>query len=399
VIASAYYNEHDSFAAAWLRELIAAGLICPGDVDERSIEDVRPGDLAGYTQCHFFAGIGIWSLALRQAGWPDDRPVWTGSCPCPPFSSAGKQFRCPVCNTPSPVPNAVRTGAFNCVGCDHEWQADSRHLFPEFFRLTRDCRPATVFGEQVSSADGITWIDVVRASLEMVGYAVGHADTPAAGFGAPHIRQRLYFGAKRLADARGEDQGGRRILGPGQGDGASARTARERSAGLRTDGGLADADGGNASAEGLQRGGQQRQQPQDSSALLRLADADDTRSQGRIERRDSAGERIAWPGSLEREEPGRPGPVNGLWRNADWLFCRDGKWRPVESSPLALADDGSVCDLLAGGGRASDALTFPLAETGTFKNRVAELRGAGNALNLAQASGFISTFMEAVDAA
>ena len=84
-----YYNEHDAKAAAWMRELIKEGLIADGDVDERSIVDVQPGDLAGYTQCHWFAGIGGWSLALRLAGWPDDRPVWTGSCPCQPFSSAG----------------------------------------------------------------------------------------------------------------------------------------------------------------------------------------------------------------------------------------------------------------------------------------------------------------------
>jgi DNA (cytosine-5)-methyltransferase 1 len=67
---TAYYNEHDPFAAAWLRELIADGLIAPGEVDERSIEDVRPDELAGFVQCHFFAGIGVWSLALRQAGVP-----------------------------------------------------------------------------------------------------------------------------------------------------------------------------------------------------------------------------------------------------------------------------------------------------------------------------------------
>ena len=63
---SAYYNEFDPFAAAWLRNLIAQGLIAPGDVDERSIKDVSPDDLRGYTQCHFFAGIGGWSYAARQ---------------------------------------------------------------------------------------------------------------------------------------------------------------------------------------------------------------------------------------------------------------------------------------------------------------------------------------------
>ena len=88
---SAYYNEIDPFAAGWLRNLIAAGHIAPGDVDERSIEDVSPDDLARYEQCHFFAGIGGWSYALRLAGWPDDRPVWTGSVPCQPLSSAGQR--------------------------------------------------------------------------------------------------------------------------------------------------------------------------------------------------------------------------------------------------------------------------------------------------------------------
>lgn len=83
-----YYNEIDPFAAQWLRNLIAAGHLPAGDVDERSIVDVRPDDLKGYVQCHFFAGIGGWPLALRMAGWPDDREVWTGSCPCQPAVGA-----------------------------------------------------------------------------------------------------------------------------------------------------------------------------------------------------------------------------------------------------------------------------------------------------------------------
>jgi DNA (cytosine-5)-methyltransferase 1 len=170
---TAYYNEIDPYAAAWLRNLIAAGHIADGVVDERSIEDVFPDDLRGFAQCHFFAGIGVWSYALRRAGWADDRPVWTGSCPCQPFSDAGK-------------------GA---------GFADERHLWPAFFHLIGHHRPAVVFGEQVASKDAMPWLDLVQDDLEAVGYAFGAIPFPSAGVGAPHIRDRLYWVAD--ADNRG----------------------------------------------------------------------------------------------------------------------------------------------------------------------------------------------------
>lgn len=40
-----YYNENDPKAAQWLRNLVAGGMIPAGDVDDRSIKDVRPIDL------------------------------------------------------------------------------------------------------------------------------------------------------------------------------------------------------------------------------------------------------------------------------------------------------------------------------------------------------------------
>lgn len=161
----AYYNEIDPFCAQWLRNLIDAGHLPDGDVDTRSIADVRADDLVGYSQCHFFAGIGGWGLAARLAGWPDDRELWTGSCPCQPFSAAGKR-----------------------AGMD-----DERHLWPEFHRLIAGCRPAVVMGEQVAAAVGKHWLDQVAGDLAGIGYACGAAVLPASGVGALHRRDRLWF--------------------------------------------------------------------------------------------------------------------------------------------------------------------------------------------------------------
>lgn len=82
---AAYYNEIDPYAAQWLRNLIAAGHVAPGEVDERSILDVSPDDLAGFTQCHFFAGIGVWSRALRQGGVAGFQTRLDGFLPLPAF--------------------------------------------------------------------------------------------------------------------------------------------------------------------------------------------------------------------------------------------------------------------------------------------------------------------------
>lgn len=207
----AYYNEIDPYAAQWLRNLIAAGLIAPGDVDERSIADVRADELHEYNQCHFFAGIGGWSLALRLAGWPDDEPVWTGSCPCQPFSIAGqgRAFR------------------------------DARHLWPVWFGLISERLPAIVLGEQVASAAGVRWADTVAQNLEAESYAFGTAILPASSVGAPHQRDRFYFAAHALSSDPGRRLEDRRRL-PIEGQAARAESYADWNGGRDSYNGVAD---------------------------------------------------------------------------------------------------------------------------------------------------------------
>jgi len=344
---TAYYNEFDPKAAAWLRELINAGHIAPGDVDERSIVDIRPADLVGYTQCHFFAGVGVWSYALRRAGWPDDRPVWTGSCPCQPFSAAGKG----------------------------DGFADERHLWPHFHWLIQNCRPAVVFGEQVASKDGLGWLDLVQSDLEGSGYASGAVDTCAAGFGAPHIRQRLYWVGERLDDTasarhvrafekpESHSRDETRLCLPSEGGGL---------------GGVANYNDDRRIAPPITgfHNSEHYAEPCDGFSGMGDAECNWRYDRRRFDQRSpdaSAGRKTSF-GSLDRSEVEKRSsfdnsrPTNGLWSDADWLHCRDGKWRPVEPG------------------------TFPLAHGAAA--RVGRLRGYGNAIVAPVAQAFIEAYLE-----
>lgn len=334
----AYYNEIDTFSSEWLRQLIKAGHIADGEVDTRSIEDVLPDDLRGFTQCHFFAGIGVWSYSLRRAGWPDERPVWTGSCPCQPFSAAGKG----------------------------KGFADERHLWPAFFHLIEQCKPQAILGEQVSSPDVVgtkleaafvtavwerdfdrankianalvktkgfhfrkRWLDLVQSDLEGIGYTFWPEVSCACSVGAPHLRQRLYWVGESNSPGPQPRWETPKALGQG---GALEPTSHVC--------GMADTL--NEGMERLPRNGGRGDEP------------------GRIDA-DQVGS------ASESDESCKPGPVNGQWGNADWIYCRDGKWRAVEPG------------------------TFPLAHGAP--NRVGRLRGYGNAIVAPQAEAFIRAFL------
>lgn len=339
-----YYNDFDKKACALLRELVKAGKIPDGIVDDRSITDVTANDLRGFTQCHFFAGIGGWSLALQLAGWPEDKPVWTGSCPCQPFSVAGKG----------------------------DGKSDERHLWPAFASLIAECRPPVVFGEQVESAIKHGWIDDLQADMEREDYAVGFAVLGAHSVGAPHIRQRLYW----VADAR-------RISTREQSNGFSDRNRTMPEAGIGSDKGDGYPNSGDVDglADGLVTGREgrlfgredtgrenQHRRAGCNGAVIGLADADGNGLQPGERDNPSAGygDTLAATGGDDR--PQQPREADGCWDAVDWLFCRDGKWRPVESG------------------------TFPLADG--IPGRVGLLRGYGNAIVPQAAAEFVKAFME-----
>lgn len=430
-----YYNEFDKNAVAWLRELIKLGAIPDGEVDERSIEDVRAEDLKGFVQCHFFAGIAGWPEALRRAGVPATRPLWTGSCPCQDFSCAGKQ----------------------------EGFEGKRDLWPAFFNLIKECRPERVFGEQVKNAVRHGWLDRLYADLETAGYACGSAVLGAHSAGADHIRQRIYWmadsgigackrytgsvsGAQAAVGCENRKEYGDCVVGSSDGshcepiglaDAQHAERRPERPEhtephgrdGLGGSGvscGLADAerDGWNerrAEREGL--GGSAA--PVGRSAVGGVGNA-----AGDDQRRDSVsgthGEGVPTGGSggvgklgepsqpglqghsgdvADGDEPGRLGTLaagpasetgfaRNFWAGATPHLCKDGKWRRYEDAifPLVGRFKPGVQPMADEPARAVGHCGDPrLAEYAdqTAEARVMRLKGYGNAICVDTAVLFI----------
>ncbi len=526
----AYYNEIDPFAAEWLKNLMKNRQIMEGEIDTRSISKVLPADVAGFRRCHFFAGIGGWDYALRLAGWPDDSPVWTGSCPCQPFSSAGKQ-----------------------KGHD-----DERHLWPEWFRLIRECRPPTLFGEQVANSltfgkpvargkdvqqmldrkaiidvlqaskwlfegglqrlrelstflqeeedlsgrqnklqrenscgsgqissqqnefaicvrcgrdtgkdrqrsmrtygntlrseesesvehpfigsdysggriyqekyssnsllckcdvpelgsgfssenggcdtheaflklSGLIgkdraksdekyaqdWLSLVFSNLGEIGYSCWASVISAAGVGAPHIRQRLWF----VADTQGERGDGRseKVNGPATG---SQRGYLHQS--IRS----SEVFDRMADSIGIGWGGGRDGDPTGNNRPLQVEGRGPFDLLGNTERTEK--ERLGEHGRevlsiQEAKGPGLPS-ISNFWSDCGWVWCRDGKYRPVESPPVGVADgipDGM--GLVRHGDRFVVSTLIQKS-----KNRVGRLKGYGNAIVPQVAAAFIQAYL------
>jgi DNA (cytosine-5)-methyltransferase 1 len=263
-----YYNEFDPFAAAWLQKLMDADLIPSGVIDTRSIHDVQPEDVIGYDQCHFFAGIGGWAYALRLSNW-GDRPVWTGSPPCQPYSTAGKQ----------------------------KGKNDDRHLFPEWFRLIKECKPDTIFGEEVSSAIAFGWLDDAFNDLEAEGYTCGAAVLPACSVGAPHKRDRLWF------------------VGNAEHDGQPAATQQGSDRSSVCD----NAKGAHCTSES--------------------AGASDTRNvPTAMGNPNSTGLQGQWGLEQQHDPQGREATKRHHWSSGVYINCPDGKSRLIEPTIPLLAD-------------------------------------------------------------
>lgn len=369
----AYYNEIDPKAAAWLRELIKAGHIAPGEVDERSIEDVSPDDIKSFKQCHFFAGIGVWSYALRQAGWPDDREVWTGSCPCQPFSSAGK------------------SAGF----------ADERHLWPAMHYLIEQRRPRRFYGEQVASKDGLAWLDLVQTDMEATGFAFGATDICAAGVGAPHIRQRLFFVGNNEGVANTSEHRSQRGISRGA---DKERKIKHRPIRLcrpncgvfgetiginlhrqvRLSNYCSGEDMADSECQQYQRrlqrsefnnqknGSRPPAKPTRYSRIGQLANPCSVRlHRTKIhapQPQKNGPDNGLFIGVVEGLRNAGTGPTNGKWEGVDWLSCRDGYFRAVEPGTFPLVDGAAA--------------------------RVGRLRGYGNAINAEVAKIFIESTME-----
>lgn len=341
-----FYNDIDPFCCAWLESLIIERLIPWGKVVCCPIQRITD-DLSTYSQVHLFAGIGGWAYALRLAGWPEDRPVWTGSCPCQPFSVAGKR----------------------------QGTKDKRHLWPFMRKLIKQYHPPEVFGEQVASKSGREWLSRVRTDLERMAYETGCADLCSAGVSAPNIRQRLWWVAQSVSK-------GPLGLGEPQCNAAeSGRIADESREGV--------GEKGTGTSIELGR----------SSSVSRLDNPTDSRCSGDRFSRPSSPPRYQarLQESSGRSSSGRLVLANGqrLSERKQTTETLGHRNTTLSTSSINFWSNFTIIPCLDSKSRRIESGTFPLAHG--IPNRMGRLRGYGNAINPQLAAVFIRSYMEACE--
>lgn len=341
----AYYNEFDPKVAAWLRQLIKNGDIADGEVDERCITQVKARDLRGFTQHHFFAGVGVWSFALKNAGWSDSTPVCTASLPCQPFSAAGKGLG----------------------------KQDERHLLPHFINLVSECRFDTIIGEQVPRAIQYGWLDDLYDEMEQQGYACGSSVLTAAGAGSPHIRQRIYWTAIRLVNTSSQGLQGQRQFEQIN-DSERWKNQKRHHSETSLVGGMPNSNSKYGRFEqqfvSSKREGEWYEFER-SGELNWMGDTDSERLNGQPV--------SIWEGKNKNSE------INGAGESIDWLYCKDNKYRPIKSGITPLVNGAA-----RGMGHSSDSSISP---NETSEARVMRIKGYGNAIQAKTAELFIRALM------
>lgn len=296
--------------------------------------------------------------------------------PCQPFSGAGK----------------------------NEGFGDKRHLWPAWLKLIRKCRPNVIAGEQVASAIGHGWLDLVSAGLEEEGYAVGAAIIGAHSVGAPHIRQRLYWVADAqrgtaerqrfdldAAALRAQGEARQQRVRADAGDGGSNCMADAMQPG-RSEwrsvagngqtagrGGMGDSDCG-----GLKDGRRQTtdEPPESGERTLCMEHASGAGFQGHgrlVEIRDSEGS----------EEANRDDRKGCFWDDGEWRVGADGKARLIKPGiePMAYGVFGRMAIMRAA--RVGEATPKE-----HWYNREGALKGFGNAIVPQAAAAFIRAYMQ-----
>jgi DNA (cytosine-5)-methyltransferase 1 len=305
-----------------------------------------------------FSGIGGFDLAAEWMGWTNVFHVEKD-----PFCQSVLQYHFPQSKAYDDVKTFdgkqwrgsvdILTGGFPCQPYSNAGMRlgknDERHLWPEMLRIISEVAPSYVVGENVrglvSWNDGLVFEEVC-SDLEGLGYEVWTGIIPAAGLGAPHKRDRIWFVASHPDYVRLQHASQPRDVGEGQGK------TRERPA-SSSEAISGQWNASDTNCGGLERTTQSRRDGIDVKRKGIVGDATNTSSEG------LQGSQLIR--AFERRER-----KQGESRWAASQFHQAANWEhfPTES-PVCGGDDGLPGQL--------DGITFP-------KWRKESVKAYGNAV-------------------